>query len=118
MGRAQPIAWEREYLALSAGHDYAADGLLVFDHDLPVGCVHDAVDTRLAGLRNARSAANGGTGPGYAAIRNCQIRGNGGAASVKFFADGGDGSTVDMSRTKVQVKDRDALEVDADVIVR
>lgn len=64
--------------------------------------------------RTARSA--GGTGPGYAAIRDSQIRSSG-DGSVHLFASG-DGSTLDITKTSVKAKDRDSVRYDADVIVR
>jgi hypothetical protein len=108
VGQGSRIASGSGSARLTAGNEVLMDGVRVTGRNVVIGS-H-------ASTRGARSA--GGSGPGYAAVRNSQIRGNGGAASVHIFAEGGDGSTIDMSRTKVQVKDRDALELDADIIVR
>ncbi len=107
VGEGSRIASGAGSARLTAGTEVQMDGVRLAARTIVVGSY--------ASTRNARGT---GMGPGYASVRNSQIRGTGGAASVHIFAEGGDGSTIDITRTKVQVKDRDALELDADVIVR
>lgn len=108
VGQGSRVASGSGSARLTAGNEVEMENVRVTGRNVVIGS-H-------ASTRGARGAGAGG--PGYAAVRNCQIRGTGGAASVHIFADGGDGSTIDITRTKVQVKDRDALNLDADVIVR
>ncbi len=108
VGRGSRLASGSGSARVTAGDELAIEDVRVTGRNVIIGS-HGS-------RRAARSA--GAAGPGYAAVRNCQIRGNGGDASVRIFAEGGNGSTIDITRTKVQVKDRDALNLDADVIVR
>jgi hypothetical protein len=108
VGRGSRVASGSGSARVTAGDEVSIEDVRVTGRNVIIGSHGSS--------RAARSA--GGAGPGYASVRNCQIRGNGGDASVRIFAEGGDGSTIDITRTKVQVKDRDALNLDADVIVR
>lgn len=108
VGQGSRVASGSGSARLTAGNEVRIENVRVTGRNVVIGS-H-------ASSRGARGA--GASGPGYASVRNCQIRGNSGDASVHIFADGGDGSTIDITRTKVQVKDRDALNLDADVIVR
>lgn len=94
-------------LRVTAGGDLQVEDATLNGRDVLMGSHHST--------RTGRSA--GSMGPGYASIRSSQIR-SGGDGSVHLFAGGGDGSTLDITKTSVKVKDRESVRYDADVIVR
>ncbi len=70
------------------------------------------------GSARTTGRAAGAMGPGYAEVRNCEIKVGSGLGSLHIFANGGDGSTIDISKTKMNVKKKENVTLDADVIVR
>jgi hypothetical protein len=74
-------------------------------------------DVLMGSHRSARTARGTGMGPGYAAVRNSQIKSSG-DGSVHLFAGGGKGSTLDITKTSVKAKKKGNVRYDADVVVR
>ncbi|MCW5889758.1 MAG: hypothetical protein KIT14_04325 [bacterium] len=75
-------------------------------------------DVLMGSHRSTRTSRSAGkAGPGYASIRGSQIRSSG-DGSVHLFASGGNGSTLDITKTSVKSKSRNGVRYDADVIVR
>lgn len=104
VGNGSKIASTRSAVAVTAGH---------------------AVDIRRAAiggstvLIGSHASTQGrdhlSTGPGSTTLTNCSIVGDG---SVRVFADGGEGSMVDVSGTDFDVADPASVTLDADVVVR
>lgn len=73
-----------------------------------------AGDSVVIGSHASEGARSQG-GPGQTTVKNCMVEGEGG---VRVFADGGEGSTVDVSGTDFKVPSPSDVTLEADIIVQ
>lgn len=64
---------------------------------------------------HASEGARSQGGPGQTTVKNCMVEGEGG---VRVFADGGEGSTVDVTGTDFKVPSPSDVTLEADIIVQ